>query len=104
MMSVIYRAWIAGRVRDVSAWQQGLIADCLHGFREGHSSEDVWGQMSNIRDKGNPSNVISVSCRCRNLQNKARDSMDIRGCPIHVHAFSGFQTADCGSMVATSDP
>ena len=45
VMSVIYRAWAAGRVRDLTSWQQEWIADCLHGFRQGHSPEDVWWQM-----------------------------------------------------------
>ena len=45
VMSVIYRAWAAGRVRDLTLWQQEWIADCLHGFRQGHSPEDVWWQM-----------------------------------------------------------
>ena len=45
VMSTIYRAWAAARVRDLMGWQQDWIDSNLHGFRSGHAPEDVWWQI-----------------------------------------------------------
>ena len=37
IMSVVYRAWAAVRVRDLLSWQQSWIENDLHGYRKVHS-------------------------------------------------------------------
>ena len=46
VMSVVYRAWAATRLRELVAWQEQWIPDELHGFRPVHSAEDVWWPLA----------------------------------------------------------
>ena len=46
VMSVIYRLWVAARLKHIMLWQESWIDDCLHGFRLAHSPADAWWPLA----------------------------------------------------------
>ena len=46
IMSVLYRLFCAYRLQDVIAWQEHFLHESQHGFRTGHSTDDVFYDIS----------------------------------------------------------
>ena len=46
VMSAVYRTWAASRMRDVKVWQEAWASANQHGYRAGHSTEDVYWALA----------------------------------------------------------
>eukprot|EP00973_Karenia_brevis_P020126 2761904-Karenia_brevis.AAC.1 len=46
LMSIIYRTWAVRRLEDIRPWQEKWAADGQHGFRPGHSTQDVYWSLA----------------------------------------------------------
>eukprot|EP00973_Karenia_brevis_P079296 11003709-Karenia_brevis.AAC.1 len=45
VMSCVYRLWAARRLKDLRTWQESWIPLGLHGFRAGHSVQDIFWKL-----------------------------------------------------------
>eukprot|EP00973_Karenia_brevis_P066850 9293059-Karenia_brevis.AAC.1 len=46
VMSVIYRLWALRRLQDLKLWQEKWAPAGVHGFRAGHSPDDIFWALA----------------------------------------------------------